>query len=152
MRNDWKVPDRKFHIGIAWSGSALNDINSHRSIDLKHFLDLCEVPGVQLYSLQKDAKRQDLYDTGASSVIRDLSGYISDVTDTLSIMKGLDLVIACESAVPHMAALADKECWVAVQQDGQGFPDRYRRHQGDLDAQGALLPTGRRPSVGAGIR
>jgi tetratricopeptide (TPR) repeat protein len=121
MRNDWKVPDRKFHIGIAWSGSALNDINSHRSIDLKHFLDLCEVPGVQLYSLQKDAKRQDLYDTGASSVIRDLSGYISDVTDTLSIMKGLDLVIACESAVPHMAALADKECWVPYSRMGKDF-------------------------------
>lgn len=121
IRNDWKVADRKLHIGIAWSGSALNDINSHRSIDLKHFLDLCQVPGVQLYSLQKDAKKQDLYDTGASSVIRDLSGYISDVTDTLSIMKGLDLVIACESAVPHMAALADRECWVPYSRLGKDF-------------------------------
>jgi tetratricopeptide (TPR) repeat protein len=121
MRSDWKVTDRKLHIGIAWSGSALNDINHHRSIPLRHFLDLYQVPGIQLYSLQKDAKRQDLFDTGASSTIRDLSGYISDVSDTLSIMKQLDLVIACESAVPHMAALADKECWVPYSRLGLDF-------------------------------
>lgn len=121
VRGAWKVPDRKLHIGIAWSGSALNDINKHRSIPLHHFLDLQKVPGIQLYSLQKDAKKQDLYDTGASSVVRDLSGYISDVTDTLSFMQQLDLVIACESAVPHMAALADKECWVPYSYHGLDF-------------------------------
>ena len=117
----WKVPDRKLHVGIAWSGSALNDINKYRSIPLHHFLELQRVPGIQLYSLQKDAKKQDLYDTGASSVVRDLSGYISDVVDTLSFMRELDLVIACESAVPHMAALAGVECWVPYSRMGKDF-------------------------------
>ncbi len=117
----WKVPDRKLHVGIAWSGSALNDINKYRSIPLYHFLDLQRVPGIQLYSLQKDAKKQDLYDIGASSVVRDLSGYISDVVDTLSFMRELDLVIACESAVPHMAALAGRECWVPYSKLGKDF-------------------------------
>lgn len=117
----WKVPDRKLHVGIAWSGSALNDINKYRSIPVERFLDLCQVPGIQLYSLQKDAKKQDLFDTGASSVVRDLSGYISDVVDTLSFMRELDLVIACESAVPHMAALAGRECWVPYSYLGLDF-------------------------------
>ena len=27
----WKSPDRKHHIGVAWSGSALSDINEHKS-------------------------------------------------------------------------------------------------------------------------
>jgi tetratricopeptide (TPR) repeat protein len=151
LQKHWKVTDRKFHIGIAWSGSALNDINAHRSIDLKYFLELQRVPGVQLYSLQKDAKKQDLYDTGASSVVRDLSGYISDVTDTLSIMKGLDLVIACESAVPHMAALAGKECWVPYSRQGKDFrigidgtkaiwtPKARYFLQGDDDAWGPVF-------------
>lgn len=120
-RNDWRVSDRKFHIGIAWSGSAMNDINPHRSIDLRNFLELARVPGVQLYSLQKDDKRQDLYDIGASAVVRDLSGYISDVSDTLAIMKHLDLVICCESAVGHMAALAEKECWIPYSRLGKDF-------------------------------
>ena len=117
----WKVPDRKLHVGIAWAGSALNDINKYRSIPLHHFLELQRVPGIQLYSLQKDAKKQDLYDTGASSVVRDLSGYISDVVDTLSFMREMDLVIACESAVPHMAALAGAECFTPYSRLGKDF-------------------------------
>lgn len=120
-RKDWLVPDRKFHIGIAWSGSNLNDINQHRSIDLRYFLELARVPGVQLYSLQRDEKRQDLFDTGASAVVRDLAGYISDVSDTIGLMRHLDLVITCESAVGHMAALADKDCWVPYSRLGKDF-------------------------------
>lgn len=120
-RKDWMVPDRKFHIGISWSGSKLNDINHHRSIDLRHFLELCRIPGIQLYSLQKDEKRQDLFDTGASAVVKDLAGYISDVSDTVAIMQHLDLVITCESAVGHIAALADKDCYVPYSRLGKDF-------------------------------
>lgn len=120
-RKDWLVPDRKFHVGIAWSGSALNDINVHRSIDLRYFLELARIPGIQLYSLQRDDKRQDIFDTGAAAVVRDLAGYISDVSDTLGIMQHLDLVITCESAVGHMAALADKECFVPYSRLGKDF-------------------------------
>lgn len=121
VRADWLVPDRKFHVGIAWSGSKLNDINHHRSIDLRHFLELARVPGIQLYSLQKDDRRQDLFDTGASAVVRDLAGYISDVSDTVGVMKHLDLVISCESACAHIAALADKPCWVPYSRLGKDF-------------------------------
>lgn len=112
FNSSWKVLERRFHIGIAWSGSALNDINHHRSIPLQYFLELARVPGVQLYSLQKDDKRKDLFDIGAAAVVRDLAGYISDVADSVGVMKQLDLVISCESAPAHIAALADVECWV----------------------------------------
>jgi len=121
VRKDWLVPDRKFHIGIAWSGSKLNDINHHRSIDLRFFLEVARVPGVQLYSLQKDDRRQDLFDTGASAVIRDLAGYISDVSDTVALMGHLDLIVSCESACAHIAALAGKECWIPYSRLGKDF-------------------------------
>lgn len=120
-RKDWMVSDRKFHIGIAWSGSTLNDINHHRSIDLRYFLELARVPGVQLYSLQKDDKRQDLLDTGATAVVRDLAGYISDVSDTVAIMRHLDLAVTCESAVGHIAALAGTRCWIPYSRLGKDF-------------------------------
>lgn len=117
----WRVPDRKLHIGIAWAGSTLNLINAHRSIPIVHFLELYRVPGVQLYSLQVDERKQDLVDSGMAPVVRDLSGYIGGVHDTIGIMKNLDLVIACESSVPHMAALADVPCWVPYSQLGKDF-------------------------------
>lgn len=120
MRN-WKVTDRKIHIGIAWAGSPLNDIDRHRNIPLQHFLELYRVPGVQLYSLQVGPRSQDLNDLGTAALIRDLAPYIRDVTDTLGILPGLDLVITCESALAHICALADKECWIPYSWLGRDY-------------------------------
>lgn len=108
----WKVPDRKIHIGITWRGSALNETNEWRSIPLLNFLDLYKVPGVQLYSLQVDANRQQMYDLGCAPVIKDLSGYVRDVTDTCAILRDLDLVIGCDSALGHICTLMRKEYWL----------------------------------------
>ena len=117
----WKVPDRKLHIGIAWRGSALNEINESRSIPITQFLDLYKVPGVQLYSLQVDANKQQLFDAGCSPVIKDLSGYISDVTHTLSILKDLDMVITIESALGHICTMAGIETWVPYSYQGRDY-------------------------------
>lgn len=108
----WRVPDRNLHIGIAWAGSDLNDINVHRSIPVHQFFDLYRVPGVQLYGLQIGQYSQQLYDAHGLPVVRDLSPYIRDVVDTISVLKQLDLVICCESALGHIAALTNTECWI----------------------------------------
>lgn len=117
----WRVPDRALHIGIAWAGSELNLINHHRSIPLPLFLELQRCPGVQLYSLQMDDKKKELGDWGVTPVVRDLSGYITSVADTVGIMKNLDLVVSCESACAHIAALADVECWIPYSLLGKDF-------------------------------
>lgn len=117
----WKVPDRKFHIGIAWGGSALNDIDKWRNIPLHLFYELYQVPGIQLYSLQVDQRSKELQDSGAAAVIRDLAPYIRDVTDTLSILKHLDLVVTCESALGHISALAGRECWIPYSYSGLDY-------------------------------
>jgi len=108
----WKVPDRKLHIGIAWRGSALNDINEHRSIPVTQFLDLYKVPGVQLYSLQVDQNKQQMFDAGLAPVLVDLSGYIRDVADSVAIVRQLDMVVTIESALGHICTLAGVETWV----------------------------------------
>lgn len=117
----WKVPDRKLHIGIAWRGSPLNEINEHRSIPLTQFLDLYKVPGIQLYGLQVDQNRQQLYDLGCAPLVKDLSGYIRDVSDTCSILKDLDLVITIESALGHICTLAGVETWVPYSYLGRDY-------------------------------
>jgi tetratricopeptide (TPR) repeat protein len=108
----WKVTDRRLHIGIQWAGSPLNLINEHRSIPLVQFLELYRVPGVQLYSLQMDDSRRQLADHGCAPVMQDLSGFIRDVAGTLSVLRHLDMVICCESALAHICALVGKECWI----------------------------------------
>lgn len=121
MSNQWRVPDRKFHIGIAWAGSPMNDIDKHRNIPIHHFLELVRVPGIQLYSLQIDAKKSDLNLWGMAPVVRDLSGYIRDVADTVSILQNLDLVITVESALGHVSSMADVECFIPYSHLGRDY-------------------------------
>lgn len=121
MSNQWKVPDRKFHIGIAWAGSPLNDIDKHRNIPIHHFVELYKVPGIQLYSLQMDAKKADLSLWGFAPLIKDLSGYVRDVADTCSVLTELDLVVSVESAPGHICSMADRECWVPYSWLGRDY-------------------------------
>lgn len=109
---NWRIPDRKIHIGIAWAGSPLNDIDKHRNIPVTQFLDLYKVPGVQLYSLQKSDRNKEMYDAGCMSLIWDLTPYIASAVDTMALIRKLDLVICCESALAHMCATVDVECWI----------------------------------------
>ena len=117
----WKVPDRKLHIGITWQGSAANEINAWRSIPVTQFLDLYKCSGVQLYSLQVDQNKQQMHDLGCAPVIKDLSGYIRDVADTVSILQDLDLVIGIESALGHICTLARKEFWCPYSWMGRDY-------------------------------
>lgn len=117
----WKTKDAKFHIGIAWAGSNLNQINQYRSIPLECFLQLYEVPGIQLYSLQVGERSEDMHKGGAAVVIKDLTPHIGDVSDTVSFLEHLDLVISCESALPHICAAVGKKCWVPYSYLGKDY-------------------------------
>lgn len=117
----WMVPDTKLHIGIAWAGSPLNDIDKHRNIPVEQFLELYRVPGIQLYGLQVGERQRELHESGSVSLIRDLSTYINDVADTVSLLQNLDLVICCESALGHICALAGKECWIPYSFGGRDY-------------------------------
>ncbi len=118
---EWKVPDRKLHIGIQYKGSAKNEIDKHRSIDVRWFLELYRVPGVQLYSLQVGPEAQDVVNVGAGMLVKDLSPYIRDVADTFSMLEHLDMVICIESSLAHMASTMDMECWIPYSWSGRDY-------------------------------
>jgi hypothetical protein len=122
----WKSTDRKLHIGIQYAGSSSNDIDRHRSIPVAQFLELYRVPGIQLYSLQIDERKSDLHNIGAAALMRDLSPYVRDVTDTMSILRDLDMVICCESALAHMAGMMGKECWIPYSFYGRDYRIGYK--------------------------
>lgn len=122
LPKSWKVPDQKLHVGIAWAGSEMNLINRHRSIPLTYFFNLARVKGVQLYSLQIDQlKIREMNDLGGGAFIRDLSSYVRDVVDTMSLLRDLDLVITCESALGHICATIGKECWIPYSYLGRDY-------------------------------
>lgn len=128
LPTSWMVPDVKLHIGIAWAGSALNNINKHRSIPIEHFLSLYRVPGIQVYSLQVGEHHEDANQMGAVALVKNLVPYVRDVVDTLSLLRDLDLVITCESALGHICSLIGKECIIPYSWLGR---DYRLGHRGD---------------------
>lgn len=114
----WKIAGRSLHVGICWGGDPRNDIDVWRSVALDQMLDLYRAPGIQLYSLQVGERAQDIVNSGAGALVKDLAPFIRDVADTAALIRELDLVITCESAVGHIAGAVDADTWVFYSHNG----------------------------------
>jgi hypothetical protein len=106
--------DSHFKIGIAWRGNPNHPTDNFRSIDFEQFAPLADVPGVQLYSLQKGAGREQLATSSSDRSIIDLADRLEDFDDTAAAVSNLDLVISCDSAVVHLAGGLGVDTWVAL--------------------------------------
>ena len=118
IAGDWKAKGARLHVGIAYAGSPLNDIDVWRSIPVTMFLALSRVPGVQLYSLQVGDRVADLHSAGMAALCRDLSPWLRDAQDTAGVVRQLDLVVTIESFLGHLAGAVGKECWVLLSRRG----------------------------------
>ncbi len=95
-------------VGIRWAGNPKFEHEQHRKFDPKPLLDLHELSGITLYSLQRD---QDLIDGLTFSDLRD---QMKTWEDTASIVQGLDLVITSCTSIAHLSAALGKETWIIV--------------------------------------
>lgn len=97
-------------VGLAWSGSAAPPGLENRSdrllpLRLAQLAPLFRVPGVSLVSLQKDPPE-------SAAPLCDWSGDFADFGVTAGLIEALDLVIAIDSAVAHLAAALGREVWL----------------------------------------
>jgi Flp pilus assembly protein TadD len=110
-----RLGEHGFRVGIAWQGNPSRREDRGRSIDLAHFLPLASVPGVRLISLQKDDGTEQL--TPAMTVETlglDFDQGPNGFIDTAAVMMNLDLVIASDTAIPHLAGALGRPVWVAL--------------------------------------
>jgi hypothetical protein len=97
------APDgTKLRVGIVWAGRPGLDPDKERSAQLERFICLTEIPGVQVYSLQK-GQPNALKAAGADAVIIDLDGRMNDWVDTAHLMRRLDLVVSVDTSPLHLA-------------------------------------------------
>jgi Flp pilus assembly protein TadD len=114
------TPTRPFKIGIAWQGNPVNSVDRRRSFPLKHFAHLAELPGVRLISLQKGHGTEQLTELAGRFPVAKLCGGERgekddrDFLDTAAVMSRLDLVVAPETAVAHLAGALGVRVWVAL--------------------------------------
>ena len=101
----------RFRVGIVWAGSETSRETRRRAVNVERFLELAEIPNVQLYSLQKGPREKELSNCGADSIVFELGSFLSDFADTAAIVKQLDLIIMTDSAVAHLAGSLGHPIW-----------------------------------------
>jgi hypothetical protein len=101
-------------VGIAWSGRPTHPNNIRRSVRLERFAPLLAVPGTQFVTLQKPFPEQDRAFAATLDNLTDLSEDLTSFADTGAVMANLDLVIAVDTAVVHLAGAMGLTTWVLV--------------------------------------
>jgi tetratricopeptide (TPR) repeat protein len=100
-------------IGLVWSGHPRKQVPSwqalahRRSIDPDRLAPLFEVPGLHVFSLQKDGPAAP-----ADFRLTDVMGEMADFADTAALVANLDLVISVDTSVAHLAAALGKPVWL----------------------------------------
>jgi len=104
----------RLKVGIVWSGSVTFKKNQERAQPLMRFFQAFALPGVQLYSLQKGPRTNELTSLPNGGPIIDLAPYLDDFADTAAAIAELDLVIMTDSAVAHLAGAMGKPVWLLL--------------------------------------
>ena len=111
-----RLPDRggELGVGIAWAGSPGHLRDRFRSIPLQLLKPLLDVEEVQFYSLQMGPAAEELSKADMFLEVIDLAPKIEDMADTAALIANLDLVIAVDTAVAHLAGALGKPVWVML--------------------------------------
>jgi len=99
-------------VGIVWQGSRLHIKDRNRSITLLAVAPLLDVEGVRLFSLQVGDAAPQVAD--AAGKVEDLSALLTDYAETAAAIEQLDLVIAIDTSVVHLAGALAKPTWVLL--------------------------------------
>ncbi len=103
--------DTRFKVGIVWSGSVTFKGNRKRAVGVEHFLPFAEVPGVDLYALQKGPRSGELEAAGAGAVVTAIGEQLDSFAETAAVIEALDLVIMTDSSVAHLAGSLGRPIW-----------------------------------------
>ena len=108
----WPRDRSKLRVGLTWSGSPGNRNNALRSIPLDTLLEACKPSAahVDLFSLQQGKAGE----ISPASPIQDACRTCKDFADTAALIETLDLVIAVDTAVAHLAGAMGKPVWVLL--------------------------------------
>lgn len=104
----------RLRVGLCWAGNADYGADRSRSLRLEMLLPLLSIPGTEICAVQMGDGRRDL-DAKAwipPAHFRDFGPEITDFADTAAILNGMDLVIAVDTSVAHLAGALARPVWI----------------------------------------
>lgn len=101
-------------VGLVWSGNATHTDDRNRSIALDRLAPLFDAPGVQFFGVQRDLRDDDAQALRNAPGMLDLGRQLDDFADTAALIANLDLVIAVDTSVAHLAGALGKPVWILL--------------------------------------
>ncbi|MFT4121046.1 tetratricopeptide repeat protein [Bradyrhizobium sp.] len=104
---------KQLKVGVVWAGNPKHKGDRQRSLSAEAVLPRLVMPGVQFYSLQKEPRPEDGPVLAAlGDDIIDLAPTLGDFSDTAAAVAALDLVIAVDTSVAHLAGALGRPVWM----------------------------------------
>ncbi|WP_342616886.1 tetratricopeptide repeat protein [Rhodoferax sp. GW822-FHT02A01] len=102
-------------VGLVWKGNPKFENDRDRSLaHLGMLSPLWDVPGVQYVSLQKGMGEDEVPACASELPLVHLGSAMQDFADAAAIIDQLDLVIAVDTAMAHLAGALGKPCWLLL--------------------------------------
>lgn len=103
----------RLRVGLVWSGKPSHRNDHNRSIALEHLAPILARTDIDFVSLQHEVREKDKAALEKSAMRQpDLAR--ADFADTAAIIDGLDLVIAVDTSVAHLAGAMNKPLWLLL--------------------------------------
>jgi len=107
-------PRRRMRIGIVWSGNPEYGDDRKRSIPLADFTRILDRPECELHVIQNDVRASDKQVLDGLAHLVDHSTLFDDFADTAALISLLDLVIAVDTSVAHLAGALGWPTWLLL--------------------------------------
>ena len=102
----------KPRVGIVWSGSR-SQRGAYRTVGLKRFAPILALD-LEFVSLTKEIRREDQDTLAAHAGIMRFETELDDFSDTAALISLVDLVIAVDTSVAHLAGAMGKPIWMPL--------------------------------------
>lgn len=106
--------DDTFKVALAWAGSPTHSDDRMRSCPVEQFKPLFDIKGARFYSIQVGPRAADIEPYLKRPNVFALGEQLKDMADTLSVMDQVDLVIAVDTSVIHLAGAYGKPVWILL--------------------------------------
>ena len=110
-----RLPAGQPRVGLVWKGNPRFENDRDRSLPSLQTLEpLADVTGIHFVSLQKGAGEDEAAAPAGRLRTINLGAEIGDFADTAALVSQLDLVIAVDTAVAHLAGALGVPCWILL--------------------------------------
>lgn len=104
----------RLRVALAWAGRPTHPNDARRSLALARLQPILQMPEVAFVSVQKPMPEADRAFAATLPEFLDLSPALTDFAETAAVLANVDLLLAVDTAVVHLAGALGRPAWVLV--------------------------------------